>query len=462
MNIENPSFVGITIDDSYARLLDDGFWIEKIPGAYRIRVFISNVADKVHPLTSPEIYQAAYDRVHSINNAHGRTSMLPLLLVEEHLTLSPWIVRKAICFELLLDCEKFELQDVSCFESNFKSRLKLSFETVEDFLTDKLQPNTFPDAIKEVLTLGHIIASNLREKRKKVRSPIPREFEKFLNQEWQFLSESFEGQPGHMLIKEIMLLVNYHITEFAVKNGIPFIFRVNSLRKDLIMANNDEKGLDALAWLFQKMKIEEGLESLMRPACYSNRYDQHWALALPFYSQCTSPMRRLSDLINQINILSYLRKESSYPFPSSTLFSIVGHINKTMAQHARPPLAEEALPQMNVPLVKKEDAIIQKASPEKISEDKASLVIIEPIGNDYISTLHHIAQKAHLTLPKFTYEKVSRSKMRPLFLCQAKMIVSNVLYTAFAESSTQKKAKQNSAKALYHKLSSVFEYIENP
>lgn len=312
-----PFFKGITLDDVISRDLDDGFWIEEKDGMYTVRIFIANVASGVNP-KNVAIYKMAYERVRTQYYANGNDPMLPRFLSENKLSLLPGKNRKAICFEFTIDAKTCETKSFRFFECIFKSIQKVSFTTAHSFLTSDTVEFILPESVKKVLTTAYALANVLLKKRRDAGALLVYDshYGFSVDEDGRLTHIQKEKHRGYVIVQELMILASASTANFAVENGISLIFRTNRLRDKMFSREDLQRELNLLQVgenvqsirLFQKR-----INQIVEPAKYSVKHSEHWALRLPWYAHVTSPIRRLSDLINQAILIDYLNgKESSY------------------------------------------------------------------------------------------------------------------------------------------------------
>ncbi len=355
-----PLFTGITVDDTTSRDLDDGFWIEEQNEYYLLRVFISNVSSKVHPRAkNSTLYEMAHTRVETQYFRSRHDPMLPIGLSEDKLSLLPGEKRQAICFEFKIDKQSLEVKYFAFFECIFKSIRKMNYTEVHSFLTSQELLNPIPEDIQKVITIASSLASNLLKRRRIQGALIVYDvFNTYtISEEGKLVFIAKEKHHGYILVQELMILVNARVADFAVKESVPLLFRTHRVKSDyisrddllrefnLLQASRDPQTLQM---------IQYRVDHMLELAQYQMKHGEHWALSLPWYTHVTSPIRRFADLVNQVNLIAFLREED-YPFQFSDIERIGQHINQVVAEHetarteyAKATLAEEFPKDMNI------------------------------------------------------------------------------------------------------------------
>ena len=117
-----------------------------------------------------------------------------------------------------------------------------------------------------------------------------------------------------------MILAGTIISNYSIRNNIAIIYRSQfHSNTEKIISNN----LPMPIRNFQ-------LRGSLKKAFYTNKPDIHSSLGLDYYCQCTSPIRRYSDFINNMQITSYLINEPTYSH--SEISTIINQLRYPMSQ----------------------------------------------------------------------------------------------------------------------------------
>ncbi|KAL6928917.1 hypothetical protein ACO0SA_002247 [Hanseniaspora valbyensis] len=155
------------------------------------------------------------------------------------------------------------------------------------------------------------ISNNLKKKRT-ANSPVAEmdfspkskiEIDRTKNVIKRVLENSFT--PSQILVSEIMLLFNYLVADYCVKKQIPIIFRVNDPPLKQSIKKPEKYTINK-----SKLGVVKPIDPIFikHPASeYSIHPREHYATNLPQYTHITSPLRRIVDTINHIEILKYIR-----------------------------------------------------------------------------------------------------------------------------------------------------------
>jgi len=120
--------------------------------------------------------------------------------------------------------------------------------------------------------------------------------------------------------------MNTTIAEFAAKNNIPFIYRIQE------MPSEDYKHY--LQPDYYDPIMNDKLIRLLRPSNLSSLPSKHYGLGLNFYSQITSPLRRYFDLIMQRQITCFIRLQSPL-YTQEDLLSFISSIEETNKNYSQ-------------------------------------------------------------------------------------------------------------------------------
>lgn len=324
-----------TIDSADSKDLDDAISIEKTKSGYRLGVHIADVSHYVKQ-GSP-LNKEAFLRGCSIYFANRVIPMLPKQLSNGICSLNPNEDRLCLSVFLKLN-KKAELVDFEFTKSVIRSRVKGVYKEVNKLLegnaTDELKQK-----YAEVLPTLPIFYE-LYQKRKDIKQE--RGAPQIITEESKILVD----KNGHIvdikkrvsgeaegLIEECMLLANEAAAKLALKNHLPFVYRVHEkpaaekiadLKAMLARFGIDNPEIrpglkaKALAKLLEDTKdsplqliINMQVLRSMSKARYDDRPLGHYALVLSDYAHFTSPIRRYPDLVVHQIISEYLISHSA-------------------------------------------------------------------------------------------------------------------------------------------------------
>mgnify|MGYP000112020433 FL=1 len=297
-----------TTDPIDAQDFDDAISVEKRDDEYVLWVHIADVTHYVNPDTA--MWDEAVERGNTVYLPDYTIHMLPPILAETVCSLVPNEDRLAHTVEMHLDPETLSYEDINIYKSVIESDARLTYSECEDILDD---PESADDLLEdtdvdlaEKTELVWELADQMHEQRKEDGSLV-------LNP---------ARDRAHTIIEECMLKANKAVThELMWDRGVEAMYRVHpqpspdewdeALREiqDLegVSIPGDKwddprKAVNATleqAPGRQLSKIQRAVMFVMPRAKYmSDPFGGHHALNFEIYGHFTSPIRRLSDLIN--------------------------------------------------------------------------------------------------------------------------------------------------------------------
>ncbi|GAB3315720.1 ribonuclease catalytic domain-containing protein [Haloplanus salinarum] len=287
-----------TTDPIDAQDFDDAISVREEEDAYRLWVHIADVTHYVHPDSA--MWEEAVQRGNTVYLPAYTVHMLPPTLAETVCSLVPDEDRLAHTVEMELDPETLSFEEIDIYKSVIRSDERLTYGECETRLED-------PDApLHEENVLAFELADRMHEQRKEDGSLV-------LNP---------RRDRAHTIIEECMLKANKAVTHDLMWNrGVEAMYRVHpqptpdqwndALREiqelDGVSIPTDKwddprKAVNgALETAPDRMlsKIQRAVLKVMPRAKYMNDpFGGHHALNFDIYGHFTSPIRRLSDLIN--------------------------------------------------------------------------------------------------------------------------------------------------------------------
>jgi ribonuclease R len=287
-----------TTDPIDAQDFDDAISIERTDEEYVLWVHIADVTHYVHP--DSEMWAEAIERSNSVYLPAYTLHMLPPVLAETVCSLVPNEDRLAHTVEMHLDPETLTYDSIEIYKSVINSDERLTYTQCEHRLDD-------PDApLHDECSLVYELAERMHEQRKEDGSLV--------------LNPSRDR--AHTIIEECMLKANKAVThQLMWDRGVEAMYRVHpqpspdewdeALRE---IQELDGVSIPGTSWDDprkavnatleqapdrQLRKIQRAVMRVMPRAKYMNDpFGGHHALNFEIYGHFTSPIRRLSDLIN--------------------------------------------------------------------------------------------------------------------------------------------------------------------
>ena len=287
-----------TTDPVDAQDFDDAISIERTDEGYRLWVHIADVTHYVTPETA--MWEEALERGNTVYLPGYTIHMLPPILAETVCSLVPEEDRLAHTVEMDIAAETLSPTSIDIYKSVIHSDARQTYTDCENRLDD-------PDApLHEDNALAYEFAERLHEQRKEDGSLV-------LNP---------KRDRAHTIIEECMLKANKAVThELQWNRGLEAMFRVHpqptpqewdeALReiqelegvsipgdawddpRKAVNATLEEapgRQLDKIQWAVMKV--------MPRAKYMSDPFGGHHALNFEIYGHFTSPIRRLSDLVN--------------------------------------------------------------------------------------------------------------------------------------------------------------------
>eukprot|EP00250_Pteridium_aquilinum_P019126 c24308_g1_i2 orf=246-4160(+) len=353
-----------TIDPPTARDLDDALSVDRLEnGLLRIGVHIADVSYFVHPET--ELDKEAQFRSTSVYLIQRVLPMLPRLLCEELCSLNPGVNRLA--FSIMWDVDNSgQIVDHWIGRTVINSCCKLSYGHAQDIIDGKVLVNSngvlenclqdvdFPelhgefkwgDVVDDIKAL-HGIAKHRRDARFEAGALRLQNSRLVFDLDEDGIpnnSSLYEHQDSNFLVEEFMLLANMtaakviagafpdcallrrhpepntrkmkELEEFCNKNGLELNATSSgslheSLQK-LCESNKEDPAMCSILMLYATKPMQ--LAKYFSTGELKNEEDwAHYALATPFYTHFTSPIRRYPDIIVHRTLLAALEAEDVF------------------------------------------------------------------------------------------------------------------------------------------------------
>ncbi|WP_144905081.1 RNB domain-containing ribonuclease [Halobellus captivus] len=287
-----------TTDPIDAQDFDDALSIRENEETYTLWVHIADVTHYVH--SDSEMWAEAVERGNTVYLPGYTIHMLPPMLAETVCSLVPEEDRLAHTVEMEIKKDTLSFETVDIYKSVIHSNERLTYTQCENRLDD-------PDApLHEENVLVYELADQLHEQRKEDGSLV--------------LNPSRDR--AHTIIEECMLKANKAVThELMWNRGVEAMYRVHpqptpdqwdeALRE---ITELDGVNISGASWDDPRKAVNDALENsdsralnkiqravlkVMPRAKYMNDpFGGHYALNFDIYGHFTSPIRRLSDLIN--------------------------------------------------------------------------------------------------------------------------------------------------------------------
>jgi ribonuclease R len=290
-----------TVDPADAQDFDDAISVAVDDDTYTLWVHIADVSHYVHPESN--MWEEAVQRGNTVYLPAYTIHMLPPVLAETVCSLVPEEDRLAHTVEMTLDKENLGYESIDIYKSVIRSDERLTYTQAERRL-DADDPAAVP--LGEELELVFELADRMHEQRKEDGSLV-------LNP---------RRDRAHTIVEECMLKANKAVThELMWNRGVEAMYRVHpqptpdqwdkALREIMeldgvsIPGSSFDDPRKAVNAALEEApgrslnKIQRAVLRVMPRAKYMNDpFGGHHALNFDIYGHFTSPIRRLSDLIN--------------------------------------------------------------------------------------------------------------------------------------------------------------------
>jgi len=297
-----------TVDPIDAQDFDDAISIEERSDEYVLWVHIADVTHYVNPDTA--MWDEAVERGNTVYLPGYTIHMLPPVLAETVCSLVPNEDRLAHTVEMHLDKETLGYDEIEIYKSVIRSDARLTYSEAENLLDE-------PDSAEDLLEDQNV---DLAEKCELVWEVADRMHEQRKEEGSLVLNPARDR--AHTIIEECMLKANKAVTHKLMwDRGVEAMYRVHpqpspdewdeALRE---IQELDGVSIPADSWDDPRKAVNATLEEapgrqldkiqwavmkVMPRAKYMNDpFGGHHALNFEIYGHFTSPIRRLSDLIN--------------------------------------------------------------------------------------------------------------------------------------------------------------------
>ncbi|MCI0480621.1 MAG: ribonuclease catalytic domain-containing protein [Candidatus Dadabacteria bacterium] len=274
-----------SIDDENTEDIDDALSIRQTDGGTEVGIHISNVAALVPKWSDAD--EEAGRRGETIYLPEKRIHMFPLRLVKERLSLVEGRERLSLSLFVTFDGEN-NIKGQRFTNSLIKVRKNMSYtEGSEFFQTD-------PGGIRM-----REIALRLRNKRLEAGALIVQlpQLKIRINGDGRIrVEKNYMNSVAHVVVAEMMILMNRMSGRFLRENKIPGIYRSQPEP-----VPDDVRALDESSPLYPVRVVK-----FLRAPRVGLNPEPHMSLGIDVYTQVTSPIRRYPDIIMQRQIVSEL------------------------------------------------------------------------------------------------------------------------------------------------------------
>jgi len=327
----------VTIDGETARDFDDAIEAEALPGGgFRVGVHIADVSHYVGLGTALDA--EAFERGTSVYFPDRALAMLPERLSNDLCSLRPDAERRTVSAILTLDAAG-ETVKAEFYRSIIRSRARLTYTEVGGFLEGKNAESVgLASDVAHMLREAQraaLLLRNRRELRGSLDFDLP-DADVILGETGDVVAiTKAVRNEAHRLIEEFMIAANEAVAKHLLFVPAPAPYRVHDrpdesrlvdLRAVLAPLGYDipEDEEEVGPAVFQAIlgqaegKPEERFVSdlvlrAQRKAVYAEECRGHYALAAPYYTHFTSPIRRYPDLLVHRALVEWIATRRAPP-----------------------------------------------------------------------------------------------------------------------------------------------------
>ena len=285
-----------SIDDASTTEIDDAFSVSHLDSE-RVEIGIHIAAPALYFGTDSALEKHANDRLSTVYFPGDKITMLPPSAVL-HATLAEGRLCPAVSFYAIFSTQSFALLSTRSVIERVPVEQNLRINALETYFDETAIANGAADgAFGEQLILLHNVARALALRRGKKDGEVDRVDYNFEVTDGRvIISTRKRGNPVDTVVSELMIFVNSEWGKLLADNGVAAIYRAQ-----------------------QNMKTRMTTEAL-----------PHEGLGVAQYAWSSSPLRRYVDLINQRQLVAFLRGEPPlYPKRSPLLNEIARRFDAT-------------------------------------------------------------------------------------------------------------------------------------
>lgn len=279
-----------SIDDSSTKDIDDAISIEYKENKTLVYVHIADVEE----IMDEELYEIAKDRVSSIYLPDIKIPMLPPIISENICSLIEGEDRYAVTYLFEIDSD-FNILSNKILLSVINVDKNFSYEEVENIINSR-------GPLCDTFDYLYNLSLKLQERRLNaggIEFAFPSIYPVVDDKNIK-LKKFDPFSKSVNIVKELMILANHMSAKFLDENKIPAIYICQESPD--VRLNLENRVVKDKVLLLELLKY-------MKKSYMSSEPRPHFALGLNRYTQATSPIRRLLDLIIQKQIKSFLNND---------------------------------------------------------------------------------------------------------------------------------------------------------
>lgn len=304
----------IAIDDPETTEVDDAVALDgNGDRGDRLYVFIADAASYVLPGSALD--KAAMERTSTIYLPEGKVPMVPEVLGEGPMSLNPGESKTALVFSFELAADggltAFDVQ-----RARVRIAQRFTYTEVDEVLRATAPPpNDSSTLLRRLETLMNR-HRDYRHKRGAVTFQRPEVYygvdplgpgDKPGQRKVRIKIGDPLG-PARQLIAELMVATCTGAAVFCAERQIPCVYRTQAAPDDPTQKGHAAgRAINPTSGLVDDAALQYELLRRMKPSVLTTTPGPHWTLAVPAYTQITSPIRRYADLLMHQQLSSFLK-----------------------------------------------------------------------------------------------------------------------------------------------------------
>ena len=288
----------ISIDPAQTQDRDDAFAVRReAHGGYTVSIALACPA-LAWPFGSA-LDKAVLHRASSLYLPEGDLHMLPQQIGRGLFSLDAGVLRPSLLVRLSVspEGEVLHKEPVICALAGTRN---MDLESAEAAIA-KAEAGTPEDAenmLGQALELARLLqARRIAAGAVITERPDPDIVAEQTNGEWQVsIDKGPDAARAHLVVGEMMILANGALASWAMEHGVPLLFRC----QDVALPKE-------FAGIWTEPQDISRVVRALPPAALDSQPRRHAGLGLAAYTSATSPIRRYTDLLNQGQIVSFLR-----------------------------------------------------------------------------------------------------------------------------------------------------------
>ena len=292
VSLPKASVTAFSIDDEYTKDYDDAISLERTNDGWQLGIHVSCVAAMLS--RDGKLLEQAFIRASSLYAPNAVIPLFPEHLSEHDFSLLAKSEKPVLSLYLQLDSEQNVLGSRFVAEMMPIER-NLSYREVDKAI--HMEP------FKQLWD----IAKHLKQKRQSANNADKHRYYYFFKEvNNRVVIRCIDNDsPARQIVEELMIVYNTHMADYAVSNNCPMLFRNIS------------------------QFASPGEEVPASQAYLSTSAGFHPGIGTAAYLHATSPIRRVTDLINQYQILALLGDKPS-PYSRDELVKQIDHIERRL------------------------------------------------------------------------------------------------------------------------------------